>query len=853
MNRCPSCGATEPRSGWPHPVCPGCLLKTGADNLDEPIVSPRPEAVPERIGPFDILEKVGEGGMGVVYRGRQTRPVQRTVAIKLMRSGLGSSDVVARFEAERQALTLMDHPGIARLYDAGTTDDGRPYFAMDYVQGDPITTYCDQHRLETSRRVALFLDVCDAVQHAHHRGVVHRDLKPANVLVAQVDGRPLVRVIDFGVAKALHGKLTEETLVTQHGILIGTPEYMSPEQVSGGGQDVDTRTDVYSLGVLLYELLVGARPIDVPESGRAAMGEVLRQIREEDPPRPSHRLGSLGYSATEHASLRTTDPGLHRRQLQGDLDWIVMKALAKDRDRRYSSPAELAADLERHLGDEPVTAGPPSATYRARKFVRRHRLGVSVAATALVALLVAVVGTTYGLLRALRAEREAVENAETAEQVSDFLVDLFEVSDPRVARGDEVSARQLLDNGAERLQRGLTDQPLLLRRLEGTLGRVYASLGEFDDAEPLLRSSLGPGPIEPEADAKAALWLGWVHVARGELDKGEEILLQALEAAREDPLIQVRVLLRIGNLERRRGRLEAAVGAIERAFDILDDPEIDSPSDFIDASRVLATTYSSFFELAKAQQALDTALQVARDQLVEEDPQYLRLRFANDVLLFMTGRLEEADASCLETLELDRRVLGHDHIWTLDSQFLCAGIAEDLLRLREAAVAIDEYNDKMGRFTAPDNPQRLGGLLMETDTLIRLGDLSEAEERLLEARRLAADRFGESSGMVAASYCYEGAIALLSGERDEYARLIATCFESLTASGSEAEIVQYSFLDLACAEARAGEDAAAIAHLREAVDRGFRRFDPATRPEFSHLVGDPEFMEIAARAAPSAY
>jgi non-specific serine/threonine protein kinase/serine/threonine-protein kinase len=340
-----------------------------------------------RIGPYRLLEKLGEGGMGEVWLAEQTEPVRRRVALKVIKRGMDTEQVVARFSAERQALALMDHPAVAKVFEAGSTPQGRPYFVMEHVRGVPITEHCDRHKLGTRERLALFVQVCEGVQHAHQKAILHRDLKPSNVLVTEQDGRRQPKIIDFGVAKATTQRLTERTVYTELGVLIGTPEYMSPEQAEMTGEDVDTRTDVYSLGVMLYELLVGALPFESRDLRESGYEEMRRKIREQEPRKPSARVTTLSAEhAVESAGRRQTNvPGLVR-QLRGDLDWIVMKALEKDRARRYGSPAELAADVERHLGNQPVLAGRPSAAYRARKFVRRHRLGVGVAATGVLVL-----------------------------------------------------------------------------------------------------------------------------------------------------------------------------------------------------------------------------------------------------------------------------------------------------------------------------------------------------------------------------------------------------------------------------------------------------------------------------------
>jgi serine/threonine protein kinase/tetratricopeptide (TPR) repeat protein len=373
----------------------------------------RPGAV---IGHYKLLEHLGEGGMGTVWMADQTDPIQRRVAVKVVKEGMDSKHVLARFEAERQALALMEHPNIARVLDAGRTPSGRPYFVMELVKGRPITKHCDEKRLGVRERLELFGDVCRAVQHAHQKGVIHRDIKPSNVLVAPFDGKPVVKVIDFGLAKATGRCLTEQTLFTGFGAVVGTPEHMSPEQAEVNNQDIDTRSDIYSLGVLLYELLTGSTPLTRKRAREAPLLEVLRLIREEEPPRPSTRLLESKETLVSISAQRHTEPARLTRLVRGELDWIVMRALEKDRSRRYETANGFALDIERYLADEPVQACPPSAAYRIRKFVRRHKGPVLVAGIFAFLLVAGTVGTTTGLLQALAAEGRAVTERDAKEE-----------------------------------------------------------------------------------------------------------------------------------------------------------------------------------------------------------------------------------------------------------------------------------------------------------------------------------------------------------------------------------------------------------------------------------------------------
>jgi WD40 repeat protein/serine/threonine protein kinase len=402
------------------------------------------------IGPYKLLEPIGEGGFGVVYMAEQQRPIRRKVALKVVKPGMDSKQVVARFEAERQALALMDHPNIARVLDAGTTEGGLPYFVMELVRGVPITAFCDNNRLTTGERLHLFVTVCQAVQHAHTKGIIHRDLKPSNVLVTLHDGQPVVKVIDFGIAKALGQQLTERTLFTGFAQMVGTPLYMSPEQAEMSGLDIDTRSDVYSLGVLLYELLTGTTPLDRERLGKLSYDELRRVIREEEPPRPSTRISTLGQAATTLSVNRRSGPKQLSQLFRRELDWVVMKALEKDRNRRYESASAFAADVQRFLNDEPVLACPPSALYRARKFARRNKGAMVLASTILAALLLVVVGLALSTLLVWQA-KQGVQQALERERTTVYFQRIA-LADRELATNNLSRAMELLEQCPEDLR-----------------------------------------------------------------------------------------------------------------------------------------------------------------------------------------------------------------------------------------------------------------------------------------------------------------------------------------------------------------------------------------------------------------
>src|SRR6266853_720966 len=469
---------------------------------------PAGEKPGDRIGRYKLLQQIGEGGCGVVYMAEKEEPIRRRVALKIIKPGMDTKSVMARFEAERQALALMDHPNIAKVFDAGATESGRPYFVMELVRGVKITDYCDGKSLTTEERLALFVQVCRAVQHAHQKGIIHRDIKPSNILVTTTEGgSALPVVIDFGIAKATtNQRLTDRTLFTAFEMLIGTPAYMSPEQADLSGVDVDTRTDVYSLGVLLYELLTGSPPFDGGVLMKAGLDEIRRVIRERDPDRPSMRLITMAAAdLTTTAQRRQSAPPALIRSVRGDLDWIVMKALEKDRRRRYETATGLALDVQRHLANEPISARPPSKLYKLQKAMLRNKLlfiGIGVIALLMVISLIVV----SALLARERRSRHVAEAASVkSQQVTKFLENMLNGVGPSIAAGQDTTImRKILDQTAERVGKEMTNQPAVEAELGTLIGRLYRQIGNFDRAEEMDRAALAIrrkqfGPESPEA------------------------------------------------------------------------------------------------------------------------------------------------------------------------------------------------------------------------------------------------------------------------------------------------------------------------------------------------------------------
>ncbi len=640
------------------------------------------------IGPYKLLQKIGEGGFGIVWMAEQREPVRRRVAIKIIKGSMDTSEVIARFEAERQALAMMDHPNIARVFDAGETTDGRPYVVMELVRGVPITSYCDEQRLSAEARLRLFIAVCHAVQHAHQKGVIHRDLKPSNILVTLHDGVPVPKIIDFGIAKAVETPLTARTLFTQFHTFLGTPAYTSPEQMEMTGLDVDTRSDIYSLGVLLYELLAGRPPFEPDELLKSGLDQMRRTIREVEPPRPSHRVHTLAQDVRSTvARQRGTDEAKLSLLLRGDLDWIVMHSLEKDRKRRYATPNDFADDIRHFLADEPVNARPPSASYRVAKFVRRHRVGVMAGLIVTVALIAGTVISTLALVRESAAHRRAEElrveasrAAARSDQIARFMQDMLGGIDPSIAQGrDNTVLREIMEPTRRRIDAELSDQPEVAAELRSTLASVYTSIGDFAAADKLLRQAISvfraaqPQRADDLATALTRLGLALKYSdrrAEAEAAFQEAVdLRERLHGRRSITTAQALSFLSrvVTDTKRRREIREEVLSTYTQLL----------PSDAAQlghAIYAIATVTNDEGDVPRALELFHQALDLRRRALGPNHPTVSEVLQSIGLAEASLGRPEQAISYFREALDIRRRVLGDTHPEVLSTFLRLVGV-----------------------------------------------------------------------------------------------------------------------------------------------------------------------------------
>jgi len=784
----------------------------GASEVDESLAG-------TYIGPYLIIRVIGEGGMGSVYEAEQESPVRRRVAVKVIKRGMDTREVVRRFEHERQALALMNHSGIAKVFDAGSTPDGRPYFVMELVEGQSLTDLCDSGGLALRERLALFATVCDAIQHAHQKGVIHRDLKPSNVLVTREGDTLVPKVIDFGIAKAIGAGLDDATMHTSVGTVMGTLAYMSPEQATIGAVDVDTRADIYSLSAILYQILCGVPPLP---SGLGFF-EALRQIRDVDPPPPSSRLAMLTEQDRATFATRMSLRAHALRQELRELDWIVMKGLAKDRAQRYASPADLASDIRRFQVGLPVAARPPSRTYVLRKYLRRHRAAAATAAVFLLFVVGFAASMTVQSLRLERALGLAESQRARAEQVSRFLVEMLALPDPEIANGESLTVREVLDRAHAKLPNELSDQPDLRATMLETIGQVYRALGILDRAGALLSEAVALRRQQPDAGQGLARAL----VLRGEVahDEGD------YEAAERD----YRESLTIGPADA--PTLERISATQNLAVLALDSAEAEDGERLAREALALRERRGGPRDAEYADNLLHVGRSLRQQGRLEEGTKFtedglalLRSLYGNHHVQVATalahhgaqlsalGRQQEALADYQESLAIYRDVLGPEHSYVAAMQTNLANALFDLGRLQEAADAARAARDQYARLVGADDPQTGRAQYSLGNALIALGRYDEAERELRGALTMDERAYGSENGNVAFDITQIGVSLMERGRYDEAIAHLERARRIREAIGSpKSPHVLYVLRVLGLAIARRGDPARGIALLREAL------------------------------------
>lgn len=825
---------------------------------------------------FKLREKLGEGGMGTVYVADQLEPVQRRVALKVIKVGRDSRQLLARFEQERQALALMDHPNIAKVYDAGVAD-GMPYFVMELIKGVPITKYCDDAKLTPRQRLELFVPVCQAVQHAHQKGVIHRDLKPSNVLVALYDGKPIPKVIDFGVAKTTGRQLTDESIYTEVGSLIGTLEYMSPEQAELNNFDIDTRTDVYALGVILYELLTGSVPFSRKELEKAGFAEMLRVIKEVEPPKPSTKLFGSG-TLPSIAAVRQTEPAKLTRLVRGELDWIVMKALAKERDRRYETANGFAKDVERFLNEEPVLAGPPTATYRVRKFVRRNQAKVVAAGLVVVAMTCGMVGTTWGLLEARRqeglargeanekeqarlaearraegerlAKQETQKRLEQVDRANEILSSIFVGLNPQEiaqsGRPFQALLVEKLDAAIEQLQGDAIGDPLVVATLQFRLGRSLIPLGEANKAVTLLQRSLTTlrgilGPDDPKT-LFAMTELASAHANAGNLKIAVSLQREALERseARYGPIDEA-TLTCVNNL----AGIYKKLGTLQDAVTLLQEGarrargHLNPVHELLSAMlNNLADAYQAMGNVDQALPILEEADQLCRRRFGPEHPDTLVGQANLAVTYVNVGRIDEGIALLERTRDSQVRLLGLDHPAPLSTLNYLAGAYSDVGRHVEAADLGELILSARRRRLGVDHPDTIVAFTNLAATWWHAGRLDKSIPLFEEGLRLQELKLGRGHpdvqwtvGNLGVNYLTGGrprdAIPLLeevyrsSHEQHELIWLISNLMDAYVQTGRMEEAVKLARNAVNEARAALGTEALDLATVLSGAGRTF--------------------------------
>ncbi|MGB8534807.1 MAG: tetratricopeptide repeat protein [Acidobacteriaceae bacterium] len=822
------------------------LLDRGLPDIACQMLGTAMDSIPSReFGPYRLMEVLGEGGMGEVWLAEQMQPVRRRVAIKLIKVGMDTREVVARFESERQALALMDHPAIAKVFEAGSTSGGRPYFVMEYVAGLPITAYCDKHKLSTRERLELFILVCEGVQHAHQKAIIHRDLKPSNILVTEVEGKPMPRIIDFGVAKATAQRLTAGTMYTRAGSVIGTLGYVSPEQADSGGEDIDTRSDVYSLGAVLYELLVGVLPLDFR---KLAFDEILRQLREQDALRPSTKLSTLGGDSTLTAQNRGADLPTLVRQLRGDPDAIVLKALEKDRKRRYSSSSELAADVGRCLRHEPVSAHAPTLRYRTRKYIRRHRLGVAVAGAG-VLLLVGFAIVQGVQLQNIRRERDR------ADRITQFMTGMFKVPDPSEARGNTVTAREILDKSSTDISTGLSNDPELQAKMMYTMANTYFGLGLYSRAESLFKRAmeiqrrvLGPRSSDT---LRSMSDLARLLTNEGRYPEAEKLARETLDVQRRvlgsrnpDTLASMSDLARLLTNE---GRYAAGEKLYRETLEIQQRILGSEHPSTLQSMSNLAGTLMYEGRYAEAEKLYRETLDIQHRVLGPSSPDALHSMSLLAATLMQEGGYAEADKLYRETLDIQRRVIGPEHPATLNTMSLLAATLMYEGRYAETEKLCRETLDIQRRVLGPEHAQSLYSMSVLAATLMEEGRYAEAEKLSRETLDIQRRVLGPQHPDTLRSLEYVADDLSHEGRYGDAEILFREAIQT-AGKASQPGVLADAWYNFACAATTAGHHGEAFEYLGHAIDHGLGGADAtATDPDLKSLHGDPRFEALLAK------